>query len=59
MGVHMLGARDIILARGKAAHMTPIGRALYAAFRRLDIGSSSVTGNPCFLTPVSDPGISL
>ncbi|EPS44609.1 hypothetical protein H072_1393 [Dactylellina haptotyla CBS 200.50] len=58
MGVHMLGARDMILARGKEAHMTPVGRALYAVFRRLDIGTSSVTGNPCFLTPdwwVIDP----
>ncbi|KAJ6264663.1 hypothetical protein Dda_0812 [Drechslerella dactyloides] len=51
MGVHMLGARDMIVARGKEAHMTPVGRALYAVFRRLDIGTSSVTGNPCFLTP--------
>ncbi|EWC45565.1 hypothetical protein DRE_05423 [Drechslerella stenobrocha 248] len=58
MGVHMLGARDMIVARGKEAHMTPVGRALYAVFRRLDIGTSSVTGNPCFLTPdwwVIDP----
>ncbi|KAF3906332.1 hypothetical protein ABW20_dc0103746 [Dactylellina cionopaga] len=58
MGVHMLGARDMILARGKEAHMTPVGRALYGVFRRLDIGTSSVTGNPCFLTPdwwVIDP----
>ncbi|KAF3934338.1 hypothetical protein ABW19_dt0210649 [Dactylella cylindrospora] len=51
MGVHMLGGRDIILARGKEAHMTPVGRALYSAFRRLDVGTSAVTGNPCFFTP--------
>jgi len=24
MGVHMLGARDIILGRGKEAHMSPV-----------------------------------
>ncbi|CUS08127.1 unnamed protein product [Tuber aestivum] len=50
MGVHMLGGRDIILARGKAAHMTPVGRALYAAFNRMDVATSSITGNPTFLT---------
>ncbi|KAL7271209.1 hypothetical protein RUND412_006046 [Rhizina undulata] len=50
MGVHMIGGRNIILARGKAAHMTPVGRALYAAFKRLDIATSSITGNPTFMT---------
>lgn len=50
MGVHMLGGRDIIVARGKAAHMTPVGRALYAAFKRADIATSSVSGNPTFMT---------
>ncbi|KAI5793865.1 fungal-specific transcription factor domain-containing protein [Peziza echinospora] len=50
MGVHMNGCRDIIHARGKAAHMTPVGRALLAAFRRLDVSSSAISGNPSFQT---------
>lgn len=32
--------------------MTPIGRALYAAFKRADIATSSITGNPTFMTNV-------
>lgn len=32
--------------------MTPIGRALYAAFKRADIATSSITGNPTFMTKV-------
>ncbi|KAI5806272.1 fungal-specific transcription factor domain-containing protein [Geopyxis carbonaria] len=50
MGVHMLGGRSIIVARGKSAHVTPIGRALYTTFKRMDIVTSWITGNPTFLT---------
>ncbi|RPA79734.1 hypothetical protein BJ508DRAFT_210904 [Ascobolus immersus RN42] len=50
MGVHMFGGRNIILARGKDAHQTDVGRALLAMFNRTDIGTSTITGNPCFLT---------
>lgn len=32
--------------------MTPVGRALLAAFRRLDVSTSLVTGNPSFQTDV-------
>lgn len=32
--------------------MTPIGRTLYAAFKRADIATSSITGNPTFMTNV-------
>lgn len=32
--------------------MTPVGRALYAAFKRADIATSSITGNPTFMTNV-------
>lgn len=32
--------------------MTPVGRTLYAAFKRADIATSSITGNPTFMTNV-------
>lgn len=32
--------------------MTPVGRALYAAFNRMDVATSSITGNPTFMTKV-------
>lgn len=51
MGVKNPGYR-IHYFLGKAAHMTPIGRALYAAFKRADIATSSITGNPTFMTSV-------
>ncbi|KAF8459501.1 fungal-specific transcription factor domain-containing protein [Terfezia claveryi] len=50
LGVHMIGCRDIIELRGKAAYMTPVGRALFAAFRRLDVSTSLISGNPSFQT---------
>src|SRR5271155_2194974 len=48
MGTHMLGAKNIIGFRGKAACQTPIGRALFAFFIRSDMTSSVVTGNLVF-----------
>ncbi|KAF8424060.1 hypothetical protein EV426DRAFT_666238 [Tirmania nivea] len=50
LGVHMIGCQGIIGLRGKAAHMTPVGRALFAAFRRLDVSTSLISGNPSFQT---------
>ena len=32
--------------------MTPVGRALFAAFRRLDVSTSLISGNPSFQTDV-------
>lgn len=52
LGVHMIGCRDIIELRGKAVHMTPVGRAICAAFRRLGISTSLISGNPSFQTGV-------
>ena len=48
MGIHMLGAKKIILMRGKEASQTPLGRTLFALFLRTDIQSAVVTGNPVF-----------
>jgi hypothetical protein len=49
MGLHMLGAKKIIVQRGMAASQTPIGRALFSFFLRSDMQTSVVTGNPVFL----------
>jgi hypothetical protein len=49
MAFHVGLARDIIRSRGKEASRTPLGRALFAAFFRLDIAMSVMMGNPVFL----------
>jgi hypothetical protein len=49
MGLHMMAAMNAIVTRGREASQTPIGRALFSFWFRTDCGSSTTTGNPCFL----------
>ena len=49
MGLHMMAAMNAIVARGREASQTPIGRALFSFWLRSDCGSSVTTGNPAFL----------
>src|SRR5437667_1136171 len=49
MGLHMLAAMKMITQRGMEASRTPLGRALFAFYFRMDCVTSDITGNPVFL----------
>lgn len=49
MAFHVGGAKQVIIKRGKEASRTPLGRALFASYFRMDITMSVIMGNPVFL----------
>jgi hypothetical protein len=49
MALHVGHAKQVIWKRGKKASRTPLGRALFASYFRMDIAMSVIMGNPVFL----------